>query len=89
MAECVQARKELQTIVPTLENVNNSLPKPLSAVKALVKILKTADSRLGGVENELNKMLQGDTSKKSTMWQISSAKFQKHLIQAYQHMKAI
>lgn len=64
LAECVQARKELQAIVPTLENVNNSLPKPLSAVKALVKILKTADSRLGGVENELNKMLQGDTSKK-------------------------
>ena len=64
LAECAQARKELQAIVPALEKVNDNLPKPLSSVKALIKVLKTADSRLGGVENELNKILKGDTSKK-------------------------
>ena len=50
--------------MPALEKVNDNLPKPLSSVKALIKVLKTADSRLGGVENELNKILKGDTSKK-------------------------
>ena len=60
LAECAQARKELQAIVPALEKVNDNLPKPLSSVKALIKVLKTADSRLGGVENELNKILKGD-----------------------------
>ena len=64
LAECAQARKELQAIVPALEKVNDNLPKPLSSVNALIKVLKTADSRLGGVENELNKILKGDTSKK-------------------------
>lgn len=64
LAECAQARKELQAIVPALEKVNNNLPKPLSSVEALIKVLKIADSRLGGVENELNKILKGDTSKK-------------------------
>lgn len=57
LAECAQARKELQAIVPALEKVNDNLPKPLSSVKALIKVLKTADSRLGGVENELNKKI--------------------------------
>lgn len=64
LAECAQARKELQAIIPALEKVNNDLPKPISAVEALIKVLKTADSRIGGVENELNKILQGDSSKK-------------------------
>lgn len=44
--------------MPALEKVNDNLPKPLSSVKALIKVLKTADSRLGGVENELNKILK-------------------------------
>ena len=64
LAECAQARKELQEIVSALDKVNNNLPKPLRSVEALIKVLKTADSRLGGVENELDKILKGDTSKK-------------------------
>ena len=85
LAECAQARKELQAIVPALEKVNDNLPKPLSSVKALIKVLKTADSRLGGVENELNKILKGELLRKSATLPISLYPYQLRLIQAFQH----
>ena len=60
LAECAQARKELQAIVPALEKVNDNLPKPLSSVKALIKVLKTADSRLSGVKSLNGSIEAGD-----------------------------